>query len=385
MTKNNDVIKFPLQSKALYAFAMDESLLVYSEDTQNVYGFEKGNASLFLQIDELISNYSCEEIMEKFPTVDTTIVKQMCDLLSGKETADNLEYESDREFGTYTEDDLKRHYYQVEDIVFAIHYPNEAFYKHLHPVFEYLYTDNPTGKNMVSIDLVKCDDLWGIYLNNMLVETPITEARLATFIQEKMMTFTYQAQRYLLSMHAGSVEKNANVIIMPAVAESGKTTLTAALLHHGFDLFSDEVTSLDYEGTVHPLPFCMNIKEGSWKVLSSMYPSLNTSDVHGRYDGQNIRFLPPVNIHSHRQKASHIIFPKYTPNAKTTLLKITAKEALYKIKEAGYQVQENMDQNKFELILRNLVSLPKYTLVYSSLDEAIAVINTLLEESHVSQ
>ncbi len=379
MTKNDDVLKLPMQSKALYAFAMDESLLVYSENTQNVYGFEKGNASLFLQIDELICNHSCEEIVEKFHTVDTTIVKQMCDLISGKETADNLEYEPDRKFGTYIKDDLMRRHYQIEDIVFAIHYPSEAFYKRLHPVFEYLYTYSPDGENIISVDFVKNDDLWEVHLNNNLVETAIPEGRLATFIQEKMMTYTYQAQRYLISMHAGSVEKNGNVIIMPAVAESGKTTLTATLIHHGFHLFSDEVTALDYKGYVHPLPFCMNIKEGSWKVLSPMYPSLDNSDIHSRYDGQNIRFLPPLNMHTGKQKASHMIFPKYTPNAKTKLMEITAKEALSKVKEAGYQVQENMNKNKFELILTHLVSLPKYTLVYSNLDEAIAVIDTLLE------
>jgi len=199
-----------------------------------------------------------------------------------------------------------------------------------------------------------------------------------------MITYTYQAQRYLISMHAGSVEKNANVVIMPAVAESGKTTLTATLIHHGFKLFSDEVTSLNYEGYVHPLSFCMNIKEGSWKVLLPMYPSLDLSAIHSRYDGQNIRFLPPVNMHKGRQKASHLIFPKYTPKSETSLMEISPKEALYKIKEAGYQVQENMDKNKFKLILTHLVSLPSYTLVYSDLDEAVAVINILVKERHVS-
>lgn len=263
--------------------------------------------------------------------------------------------------------------------MFAVHYPNDTFYNRLHPVFKYLNTEKADGKNMVSIDFVKSDDLWEVHLNNMLVETAIPEARLATFLQEKMMTCAYQAQRYLISLHAGSVEKNGNVLILPAVAESGKTTLTATLLKQGFHLFSDEVTALDYKGYVHPLPFCMNIKEGSWKLLLPMYPQLMEDDIHHRFDGQNIRFLPPVNIHSGRQKASHIIFPKYTPNAKTSLTQIGANEALSKIKESGYQVQENMDKNKFELILNNLISLPKYTLVYSSLDEALDTIDRVLE------
>ena len=365
---------------SLYAYLIDESLLLYSKVTQNVYGFEQGNAALFLQVDELVGNHSCEEITKQFPMVDAALLKQMCDLTKCKETVDQIEYEADMDLGIYVEDDLPRIYYQVDNIVFAVHYPNDAFFKRLHPVYEYLHVDKPDAKIFVSIDFIKSGDLWEIELNGALSEIAMPEARLATYLQEKMMTCAYQAQCYLISLHAASLEKNGKVIIMPAVAESGKTTLTATLLHHGFILFSDESASLDHDGYVHPLPFCMNIKKGSWDVLSEIYPHLSERDIHSRFDGQSIRFLSPVNMHKGRQKASHIIFPKYTPGAKTSFTPISAKEALYKINEASYQVQHDMDENKFELIMKNLISLPKYTLVYSNLDEAINVIDGFLEE-----
>jgi len=374
------ITKLPLACNSLNAYLIDESLLLYSKVAQNVYGFEKGNAALFLQVDELVGSHSCEEIVEQFPEVDTVLLKEMYDLTSCKETIDHIEYEADMDLGIYVEDDLPRVYYQVDNIVFAVHYPNDAFFKRLHPVYEYLHVDKPDANTIVSIDFIKSGDLWEIKLNNTPSEMAIPEARLATYLQEKMMTCTYQAQRYLISLHAASVEKNGKVIIMPAVAESGKTTLTATLLHHGFKLFSDESTSLDHDGYVHPLPFCMNIKEGSWHVLSEIYPHLSERDIHSRFDGQNIRFLAPLNMHKGRQKGSHIIFPKYTPGAKTSLTPISAREALYKINEASYQVQHDMDENKFELILKNLISLPKYTLIYSNLDEAINAIDGLLEE-----
>lgn len=376
----SDIVRLQLTCNSLNAYLIDESLLLYSKTTQNVYGFEKGNAALFLQVDELVGNHSCEEIAEQFPRVDAALLKQMCDLTKCKETVDDKDYEADMDLGVYVEDDLPRIYYQVDDIVFAVHYPNNVFFKRLHPVYEYLHVDKPDAKTIVSIDFIKSGDLWEIELNGTPSEMAIPEARLATYLQEKMMTCTYQAQRYLISLHAASVEKNGKVIIMPAVAESGKTTLTATLLHHGFKLFSDESTSLDHNGYVHPLPFCMNIKEGSWHVLSEAYPHLSTRDTHSRFDGQGIRFLSPVNMHKGRQKASHIIFPKYTPGAETSFTPISAREALYKINEASYQVQHDMDKNKFELILKNLISLPKYSLVYSNLDEAINVIDGLLEE-----
>jgi hypothetical protein len=302
------------------------------------------------------------------------------DLAACKEKTDAIEYEADMDLGTYRKNDLPRKYYQVEDIVFAVHYPDDDFYKYLHPVYAHLYVEEHTAKTIISVDFVRSGDLWEIYWNGISVEMPIQQAKLGTFLQEKMMTSTYQSQSYLIALHAASVEKNGKVIIMPAVAESGKTTLTATLLRHGFKLFSDESTSLDHDGYVHPLPFCMNIKEGSGSVLADAYRKLSERDTHSRFDGQNIRFLPPENMHKGRQKATHIIFPKYTPNVKTSLTPISAREALSKINEASYQVQHHMDENKFELILKNLISLPRYTLVYSDLDEAINTIDRLLEE-----
>ncbi len=378
----SDIVKLPLTCSSLYAYLIDESLLLYSQKTQNVYGFEKGSAALFLQIDELVETYSYEEIIEQFPTVDAVSLKNIYDLAACKEAVDVAKYEADMDLGTYIKDDIPRIYYQVDDIVFAVNYPDNDFSKYFHPVYEHLHVEKPDAKTMVSVDFAKSSDsdLWEIHWNNRPVEMLIPKPKLATYLQEKMMTCAYQAQRYLISLHAASVEKNGKVIIMPAVAESGKTTLTATLLHHGFKLFSDESTSLDHEGYVHPLPFCMNIKEGSWNVLSETYPQLSERDIYSRFDGQSIRFLPPENMHIGRQKASHIIFPKYTPGAKTSLRAISAREALLKINEASYQVQHHMDENKFELILKNLISLPKYTLVYSNLDEAISTIDRLLEE-----
>ena len=373
------IVTLPMSCSGLCGYLIEESLLLYSKATQSVYGFERGDALLFLQIDELIGNYSCQEIVEQFPTLDSVLIERMCNLAGGKEeTVDFIEYELDIELGRYLKDGLSRVYYQVDDIVFAVHYPDEAFFKRLHPVYQYLHVNEPTATIVVSVDFIKSGSLWKIQLNDNPTEMSMSEERLATYLQEKMMTYTYQAQPYLISLHAASVEKNGEVVIMPAVAESGKTTLTAALIHHGFKLFSDEVTSLDYNGYVHPLPFCMNIKEGSWHVLSEMYPQLSKRDVHSRFDGQNIRFLPPENMHAGRQKATHIIFPKYIPNAKTSLMPISATEALLKINKASYQVQDNMDKNKFELILENLIVLPKFTLEYSDLDEAISAIDDLI-------
>ncbi len=378
--KTTEIYKLPLTSAALSGYLMDESLLVYSKNTQNVYGFEKESAALFLKIDEMVKSHDTEAIAEAFPGVEPEAIASMAELANGREDLDVVEYEADIELGRYTPDGKERVWYLADEVAYGVHYPDDAFRARFHPVFEHLHIDREPEhmRNRVAVDFERGDDGWVIRWNGKPVQISVPEPQLATFLQEKMMTGAYQASKYLIALHAGSVEKDGRVVVLPATAESGKTTLTATLVARGWRLFSDEVTSLDYEGLVHPLPFCMNIKEGSWPILSGDYPHLMEREVHKRFDGQSIRFLPPANMSAGRQKASHIVFPRYTPGAQTTLTPLTAKDALARIKEASYQVQYNMDERKFEKILANLIALPKYELTFSDRDEAVRAIDELI-------
>ncbi|WP_201352044.1 hypothetical protein [Hydrogenimonas urashimensis] len=378
--KTDEIYKLPLASAALSAYLLDESLLVYSKNTQNVYGFEKEGAALFLKIDEMVKSRTPEEIAEAFPGVDPAVLKEMVELASGREELDVVEYEADIEPGRYVPDEKTRFWYVTESIAYGVHYPDEAFARRIHPVFLHLHTPAEPRhlRNKVAVDFQEAPEGWVIYWNGKPVQMEVPQPQMATFLQEKMMTGAYQARKYLIALHAGAVEREGRVIVMPATAESGKTTLIATLVARGFSLFSDEVAALDYEGCVQPLPFCMNIKEGSWKVLEKEYPELGGRDVHKRFDGQSIRFLPPKNMHAGPRKASHLLFPTYRPGAKTALRPLSAKEALARIKEASYQVQYNMDERKFEKILANLVALPKYELMFSDRDEAVRAIDEMI-------
>ena len=77
-----------------------------------------------------------------------------------------------------------------------MHYPDDDFSKRSHPVYEHLHVEKPDAKTMVSVDFVKSGDLWEIHWNNTPVEMAILKPKLATYLQEKMMTSAYQAQPY---------------------------------------------------------------------------------------------------------------------------------------------------------------------------------------------
>jgi hypothetical protein len=370
--------KLPRYSEEVDTYLLDESVLVYSKKTQQVRGYEKGNAALYLQVEYLLQSHSREDIFLMFPQVAGELLCEMIELAGGNGKIDVLAYQKSLELGRFVADPLARTMYVVADLGFAIHYPDEELFAALHPIFEHLNVQYNDLKLKVAIDFIPSGTLWKIKWNDTVTQAVIPQARLAAYLQDLMMTAAFQSQSLLIKLHAASIEKQGRVVIMPAVGESGKSTLTASMLRNGFTLFSDEATSMDMEGYVQPLPFCLSIKEGSWGVLAPIYPHLGELDVHSRFDGQNIRFLSPEPMREERRKASHIVFPQYTPGSRTLLTPLGTTPALLKIKEAGYYVRDSMDDKKFARIIDNLLSLPKYTLVYSNLDEAIAAIDDLI-------
>jgi len=62
-------------------------------------------------------------------------------------------------------------------------------------------------------------------------------------------------------VHAGAVGWKGRAIVLPGENQTGKSTLTAALVRAGATFFSDEFAVLDRKGRVHPYPLPLRIRE----------------------------------------------------------------------------------------------------------------------------
>lgn len=62
-------------------------------------------------------------------------------------------------------------------------------------------------------------------------------------------------------VHAGAVAWKGKAVVMPGDNETGKSTLTAALVRKGAELLSDEFAVLDRRGRVHPYPLPVKIRD----------------------------------------------------------------------------------------------------------------------------
>lgn len=79
---------------------------------------------------------------------------------------------------------------------------------------------------------------------------------------------TFAQIRSHLLFHAGALSYHGKGIILAADAYCGKTTLTLALLRHGFKFLSDEVASLGLNnGELAPYPRCLVVREGTRQLF----------------------------------------------------------------------------------------------------------------------
>jgi HprK-related kinase A len=77
----------------------------------------------------------------------------------------------------------------------------------------------------------------------------------------------------LLTIHSAVLEKHGRVLVMPAPPGSGKSTLCAALMLHGWRLLSDEMALLDpVSGHIVPAPRPVSLKNQSIEVVRRLAP-----------------------------------------------------------------------------------------------------------------
>ncbi len=69
-----------------------------------------------------------------------------------------------------------------------------------------------------------------------------------------------RARSELLFLHGAAVAREERALVLLAQSGGGKSTTTWGLLHHGFDLMSDELAPIDGEGAVIPFPRALHLK-----------------------------------------------------------------------------------------------------------------------------
>ena len=170
-------------------------------------------------------------------------------------------------------------------------------------------------------------------------------------------------------LHASTVSKNKNAVVIVGESGSGKSTSCAILSKNGFKLISDDTTPISRDGKVGNFPNSISIKEPSFQKINDLFLKVNFSDTIKISKGR-IKYLNPHGLKSFSPKTincSTIIRIKYNSKKQNSLKKVKLKDILPLIVNESFFPTNLKSVNGF---MNWFISCKCYTINYNN-DESL--------------
>ena len=288
--------------------------------------------------------------------------------------------------------------YRLLTTRFAVRFATTAQFALLHPVLAHL--EQP-GASDISFDLIPAGDATILYCDKLPLEACASDQMLVPMAYACIWMTTLRRHEFFLNIHAGVLRSPAGCVLLPAPPGSGKSTLTAALVHTGFDYFSDEVALLSGNGLhVAPFPQAICLKESGIPAVAAFCPEAARLPLHLRADGKHVAYLPPPPERLPKSDATGtvraLIFSRYAAGAETrctTLPKTTALARLldqctvlacdrtggdHPVRESPAQIEQRLDAALVGRLITWIERLECRELVYGATADGVAAVQAAL-------
>lgn len=189
-------------------------------------------------------------------------------------------------------------------------------------------------------------------------------------------TVAAHAHRFLM-LHAAVLERHGFALVMPAPPGSGKSTLTAALSHHGWRLFTDEIALIDRrDGMLQPMPRPISLKNASIEVIRRFLPGCTLGPIARDTAKGTVTHLKPRHESYTRRKQTApprwIVFPRWVKGTPATLTPVPRAQAFIRLAEQGFNYSL-LGASGFETLSDMTASCEIYDFQYGDLTEALSL------------
>jgi len=191
---------------------------------------------------------------------------------------------------------------------------------------------------------------------------------------------SHRAHGYLI-IHAAVLEKHGRGIILPAPPGSGKSTLTAALLGHGWRLLSDEMTLVrPADAMLVPVPRPVSLKNASIDVIRAFCPdAILSRPVEETTKGTIAHVKAPrdsILRAAEPARAACVVFPRYEAGAGLALTPLPKARAFMELADNCFNYQV-LGAHGFAALGQLIDTSDAYTFRYSNLPEAMDLFERL--------
>ena len=176
-----------------------------------------------------------------------------------------------------------------------------------------------------------------------------------------------------LLLHGAAVCRNGQVIVLPATAGSGKTTLAGGLVQRGCGYLTDELVILeDQSNRIEPFPKALSLKEGSFALFEPLGPD-PTGPEYDRVWYLDPERLRPGSVIKRPMPIGWVVLPRYEGGAATRVESLTVGETVLGLFENTVNIGRHKEKGLDQLI-GIAQRAPGYRLVFGDLGEACEVV-----------
>ncbi|MBK1682294.1 HprK-related kinase A [Rhodoferax fermentans] len=211
--------------------------------------------------------------------------------------------------------------------------------------------------------------------------TPLAAGEAFAFLEWGMNWCVTGYCHTLITIHSAVLERGGRAVILPAPPGSGKSTLCAALMLHGWRLLSDEMALLDPNtGLIQPAPRPVSLKNESIGIIRKRAPqavfgpvahdTLKGTVAHMKVSSDSLQRADVPAL------PAWLVFPKYEASAPLSVAVNPKPGSLMQLAENSFN-QHVHGRQGFEALARLVDQSDCYSLTYSQLDEALAWFDTL--------
>ena len=231
------------------------------------------------------------------------------------------------------------------------------------------------GDDDIAIEAMMLDEQVLLRGENSSISRCEVEA-LAPTVKAHITDRLIRSNRWTFSLHAASLVKDGEGLLLCGQPGAGKSTLTLQLVDAGLRYAGDDVALVGADGTICGIPFALTLKEGSWDLLSRLHGD-RYDTTHCRADGISVRYVPISDAHNQSVSASWLIFLNRVESGPAELTAIDQLDSMRRLIGNAFAADGRLSQAGFLALKRIVTGARSLQLTYSEAVEARRVLMDL--------